>query len=140
MAIGVKQNPLVDGGVGVTGNPVYQACVEAFDYDTFDPKDTMVVSLGTGFFPATDDVPSGLLGWLNWTVGALLDAPEEQQTELVNRHWPGILQRFDWQLPAKIDMADTDSIDALVGVGNQAAADMDWHSILSSPAPSLVMA
>jgi patatin-like phospholipase/acyl hydrolase len=46
-----KPTVLVDGGVGVAGNPVYQACVEAFYFDDFTPADTRVVSLGTGFFP-----------------------------------------------------------------------------------------
>ena len=39
---------LVDGGTGVAGNPVYQACVEAFEYtNDYRPDDTIVVSLGT---------------------------------------------------------------------------------------------
>lgn len=43
---------LVDGGIGVTGNPVYQACVEAFHYTAeYDPATTLVVSLGTGQYP-----------------------------------------------------------------------------------------
>lgn len=121
---------LVDGGVGVAGNPVYQACVEAFYYDSFDPKDTLVISLGTGYFPSGNKVPVGLLSWVEWTIDTLLDAPEEQQTELVNRHWPGIMRRFDWQLPSKIDMADTASIPKLVEVGQLAAAKMDWKNIL----------
>jgi uncharacterized protein len=122
---------LVDGGVGVTGNPVYQACVEAFYYDDFTQNDTRVVSLGTGYFPTGNTVPKGLLGWLEWTVDALLDAPEEQQTQLVNRHFPGILQRFDWKLPQAIDMADTSSIPLLVQIGQQAAAGMNWQTILA---------
>jgi uncharacterized protein len=122
---------LVDGGVGVTGNPVYQACVEAFYYDDFTVADTRVVSLGTGFYPPGNDVPTGLLGWLNWTVNALLDAPEEQQTQLVNRHFPGILQRFNWKLPEAIDMADIGEISTLVNIGQQVAAGMDWKKILS---------
>jgi len=130
MAIQGKETVLVDGGVGVTGNPVYQACVEAFYYDDFTPQDTRVVSLGTGYFPSPGTVPKGLLGWLEWTVDALLDAPEEQQTELVNRHFPGILQRFDWKLPRSIDMADTSAIGLLVQIGQQAAAGMDWKTIL----------
>ena len=52
--IGDRAVVLVDGGVGVTGNPVYQACVEAFYYDDFTPDDTRVVSLGTGYFPSGD--------------------------------------------------------------------------------------
>jgi hypothetical protein len=122
---------LVDGGVGVTGNPVYQACVEALYYDSFTLQDTRVISLGTGFFPHTDKTPWGLLGWLNWTVDALIDAPEDQQTELVNRHFPGLMQRFDWKLPHAIDLADTGSIDELVRIGQQVAAGMDWNTILA---------
>jgi uncharacterized protein len=76
--------PLVDGGAGVTGNPVYQACVEASYYDAFDPRDTLVVPLGTGYNPHANTVPTGLVGWLQWTVDALIDAPEDQQTELVD--------------------------------------------------------
>jgi len=129
--IGGRKVVLVDGGVGVTGNPVYQACVEAFYYDDFTPADTRVVSLGTGTFAAGDRIPSGLLGWLQWTVDALLDAPEEQQTEIVNRHFPpGMLQRFDWELPHAIDLADTSAIPELVTIGKKAAAGMDWKTIL----------
>ncbi|HEY6332262.1 MAG TPA: patatin-like phospholipase family protein [Blastocatellia bacterium] len=127
---GVK-TVLVDGGVGVTGDPVYQACVEAFYFDEFDIADTRVISLGTGFFPAGNTVPHGLLGWLEWTIDALLDAPEEQQPELVKRHFPGIMKRFDWKLPSAIDLADTSSIPTLVTVGQQAASGMDWNSILN---------
>jgi len=123
---------MVDGGVGVTGNPVYQACVEAFYYDDFTPEETRVVSLGTGFFPTGNRVPSGLLGWLEWTVDALLDAPEDQQTEIVERHYPGILQRFDWKLPKAIGLADTGSVGELVQIGNDAAAGMDWRKVLAT--------
>jgi uncharacterized protein len=129
---------LVDGGVGVTGDPVYQACVEAFYYDDFTAGDTRVVSLGTGFFPQGNTVPKGLVGWVEWTVDALLDAPEEQQPELVNRHFPKIMQRFDWQLPNAIDMADTSSIPELVKIGQNAAAGMDWNKILNATSAATV--
>jgi patatin-like phospholipase/acyl hydrolase len=126
-----EDKALVDGGVGVTGNPVYQACVEAFFYDDFEPSDTRVISLGTGFFPPGNKVPTGLVGWLEWTVGTLVDAPQDQQPELVNRHFPGIMNRFEWQLPHAIDLADTSEISTLVDVGRQAAATMDWNAILN---------
>ncbi|HEX2998384.1 MAG TPA: patatin-like phospholipase family protein, partial [Anaerolineales bacterium] len=33
---------LVDGGVGVTGNPIYQACIEAFNYTPgYKPEETI---------------------------------------------------------------------------------------------------
>jgi hypothetical protein len=117
--------------VGVTGNPVYQACVEAFFYDDFEPSDTRVISLGTGFFPPGNKVPTGLVGWLEWTVGTLVDAPQDQQPELVNRHFPGIMNRFEWPLPHAIDLADTSQIQTLVDVGRQAAQNMDWNAILN---------
>jgi hypothetical protein len=122
---------LADGSVGVTGDPVYLACVEAFYYDDgFTPDNTRVFSLGTGICPTSNTVPEGLPGWLQWTVGALLDAPEKQQQELVKRHYPGILQRFDWPLPNAIDLADTSSVAALAAAGQQAAQGMDWKAIL----------
>lgn len=131
MTIGDQTKLMLDGGVGVTGNPVYQACVEAFFFDDFKQDETRVVSLGTGSVPHSSDAPSGLLGWLEWTVGALLDAPEDQQTELVNRHFPGIMQRFEWPLAHKIDMADTGSIPELAAIGKDVAAKMDWKTILA---------
>jgi hypothetical protein len=131
IAIDGTPTPMVDGSVGVTGDPVYQACVEAFYYDHgFTPANTRVFSLGTGYFPPGNNIPRLFPGWLNWTVNALLDASQEQQPELVRRHFPGILQRYDWQLPKAIDLADTSSIPALVAVGRQAALGMNWKSIL----------
>jgi patatin-like phospholipase/acyl hydrolase len=131
MTINGVATTLVDGGAGVTGNPVYQACVEAFYYDDFTPADTRVVSLGTGFFPTGAKTPQGLIGWLEWSVTALLDAPEDQQVELVNRHWPGLMKRFDWQMSEEINLADTSKIGDLVQFGQKVAAGMDWKSILS---------
>jgi uncharacterized protein len=121
---------LFDGGTGTTANPVYQACVEAFYYDTFVPEDTLVVSLGTGYFPGSSDPPIGLLATVTWTVDTLLDSSEGEQVQIVRRHIPCKLQRFDWLLPKDIDEADIGSIPVLVEVGQQAAAEMDWASIL----------
>jgi patatin-like phospholipase/acyl hydrolase len=125
--------PCFDGGVGVTGNPVYQACREAFEFDDFSPADTRVVSLGTGYFPASKDeaAPHGFLDTLTWTIDTLLASPQDQQTEFVNERWPGILRRSDWQLPRAIDLADTSAIPDLVAIGKQAAAAMNWCDVLS---------
>src|SRR5580658_8390363 len=46
-----------DGGAGGTANPVYQACVEAFEFDTFTPADARVIALGTGYFPGSNTPP-----------------------------------------------------------------------------------
>ena len=75
--------------------------------------------------------PRGLLSTLTWTIDALVGAPEDQQTEITQRQWPGIMQRFNWQLPFAIDMADVSAIPQLVETGRKAAGNMDWKTILS---------
>ena len=122
-----------DGGVGDLANPVYQACVEAFVYDDFkpDPAETQVISLGTGYYCLNEvNPPGGFIPTLSWTLDSLLSAAGEQQTEIVNRHYPGILQRFNWQLPKAIDEADVSAIPDLIQLGKQEAAKMDWKKIL----------
>jgi len=121
-----------DGGTGGTANPVYQACVEAFEYDTFEAADTRVVALGTGYFPASCDPPKGLLKTIGWTTSTLVDSSEDWAGEAVKRQWPGIMQAFNPLLPADIDEADLSAIPTLLGVGQKMAADMDWEKILAA--------
>ena len=121
-----------DGGTGGTANPVYQACVEAFEYDTFEAADTRVVALGTGYFPASCDPPKGLLKTIGWTTSTLVDSSEDWAGQAVNRQWPGIMQAFNPLLPADIDEADLSAIPTLLGVGQKMAADMDWEKILAA--------
>lgn len=120
-----------DGGCGGTANPVYQACVEAFEYDTFDPQNTRVISLGTGFYPGSDAVPKGLLAGIGWVTSTLIDSSEDWADEAVNRHWPGLLQTFNPELPSSIDEADTSAIPQLVKIGEKMADSMDWRKILA---------
>jgi len=125
---------LVDGGVGVTGNPVYQACVEAFYYhDGYVPAETTVVSLGTGRYISVEN-PAGLLGWLTWVLDTVLQAPEEQQTEIVARHFvpEGLkLYRHDFTMQEDIPMDDVGSIHKLRGYGEEFAKDVPWEEILA---------
>jgi predicted acylesterase/phospholipase RssA len=130
---------VVDGGVGVTGNPVYQACVEAFCYTgEYTPEETTVVSLGTGRFPIPDTPPRTLWGWLEWVLAELLRSPGEQQTELVQRQFPNVtlyrldadLKRLDASLAKPIDMDDIEAIPKLVSYGEKFAAEVDWPAIL----------
>ena len=123
---------LVDGGVGVAGNPVYQACVEAFYYsEGYAPGQTTVVSLGTGRFVAKRQ-PTWILPWLQWTLGELLDSPGEQQTGLVWRHFPETtLYRIDTKLERDIELDDTRNVDLLREYGERLAARIDWRAILA---------
>lgn len=124
---------LVDGGAGVAGNPVYQACVEAFQYtDAYRPADTVVVSLGTGRFPDRPR-PTWLWTWLEWVLGELLRSPGEQQTELVRRHYPdAAFYRIDVRLSRDYPLDSVgDDLDELVKIGERLASEVAWPAILA---------
>lgn len=69
-----------DGGAGGTANPSYEACVEAFEFDTFTPGGTRVVDLGTGYYPGGNTPPSGLIGVVEWSTSTLVDTSEDWRT------------------------------------------------------------
>ncbi|MGA2198032.1 MAG: hypothetical protein ABSH40_22395, partial [Bryobacteraceae bacterium] len=119
-----------DGGVGGTANPVYQACVEAFEFDTFTPAGTRAIALGTGYFPGSDTPPSGLLNVIGWTTSTLVDTSEDWADEAVNRQWPGVMTSFNPLLPSDIDEADLSAIPTLVTIGQQLAATLDWTQLI----------
>ena len=121
---------LVDGGVGVTGNPVYQACVEAFLYSHgYQPEETTVISFGAGRF-LKEANPQTIVGWLDWVSTSLLHSPGDQQTELVERHYSTArLYRLDPKLPADIGLDDVRRIAELEAAGNAFAQRADWQAI-----------
>lgn len=122
---------LIDGGIGVAGNPVYQACVEAFEYtDAYRPEDSLVVSLGTGKLLRRER-PTWLWPWLGWLLAELLRSPAEQQTELVFRHWPQVpFYRLDLELEREIGLDAVDRIAELRAYGDRLASAVDWPAIL----------
>ncbi len=120
-----------DGGVGGTANPVYEACVEAFEYDTFLPADTRVISLGTGYFPGPANPPSGLLKVIEWTASTLVDTSEDWADGAVKRQWPGVMTNLNPLLPSDIGEDDLSAIPDLVTVGQQFAATLDWAKLLA---------
>ena len=122
---------LIDGGIGVAGNPAYQACVEAFEYTTsYRPAETLVVSLGTGKLLRRER-PRWLWPWLGWLLAELLRSPAEQQTELVHRHYPEVpFYRLDLELAREIGLDAVDRIGELVAYGERLASGVDWPAIL----------
>jgi predicted acylesterase/phospholipase RssA len=122
---------LIDGGIGVAGNPVYQACVEAFHFtDAYSPADTLVVSLGTGKLLQRPR-PSWLWTWLGWLLSELLRSPAEQQTELVHRHWPeATFYRMDLELEREIGLDAVERVGELRAMGERLAAAVDWEAVL----------
>jgi predicted acylesterase/phospholipase RssA len=125
------EGPMVDGGTGVAGNPVYQACVEAFGYmDRYHPSETIVVSLGTGQFLARRP-PTWIYSWLGWLLSELLRSPGEQQTELVDRHFPeATFYRIDVRLDREFALDNAGEMAALRDVGERLAARIDWPAIV----------
>lgn len=126
---------LIDGGIGVTGNPVYQACVEAFHYtDAYEPSRTLVVSLGTGQHPRLGR-PRWIWPWLEWLLTELLRSPAEQQTQLVDRHWPeAVFYRIDLELERPVALDDARQLGELRRLGESFAAEVDWSAILDGTA------
>ena len=127
-----KVGTLVDGAVGVTGNPVYQACIEAFEYTPdFNPAETITVSLGTGKFKNRRE-PTWIGSWLEWILAELLESPGEQQTELTWRHYPQMtFYRIDTELNEDIGLDDSRQIGRLLEYGEKLAATIDWEAILA---------
>lgn len=123
---------LVDGAVGVTGNPVYQACIEAFEYTPdYTPEETITVSLGTGKFKSRKE-PRWVGGWLEWVLAELLESPGEQQTEFAWRHFPQMtFYRIDTELKENIGLDDAGDIERLLEYGEQLADMIDWEAILA---------
>lgn len=123
---------LVDGAVGVTGNPVYQACIEAFDYTpNYTPEETLTVSLGTGRFKKRKQ-PRWIGAWLEWVLAELLASPGEQQTEITRRHFPQMpFYRIDLELEENIGLDDSRKIDRVLEYGEKLAELINWEAILA---------
>lgn len=126
-----KKMYFYDGGAGGTADPLYQCCVEAFEYDDFTPAATRIVSLGTGYFPGGDAPPSGILGTVSWATGTLVDTSEDWVDKAVQRQWPDIVTTFNPLLPKAIDEADLGAIPALLDVGQKLADTIDWRQLLA---------
>src|SRR5882757_2078284 len=119
---------MVDGGVGVAGNPVYELAVEAFEYAGFKPESSAIVSIGTGKNPAKTDVHDhNLVAKLGWIIGMLLDAPEALAPELVRRHYSQAhFFEYDIQLKSQISMDQAANVPELEQYGERLADQIDW--------------
>lgn len=77
-------NRLVDGAVGVYGNPSFGAHVEAVEYIGWKEEEILHVSIGTGYLPDTreENVAANwwLKDWLEYVIIESLDDAALQQT------------------------------------------------------------
>jgi hypothetical protein len=89
----------VDGGVGVAGNPSYQAAVEAFHYSDggYLPGQTRMLSFGTGRVPRAIDAPKAtIIDWGFWVLEELLGDSADWQTYVTRREY-GLDGRLDFR-------------------------------------------
>lgn len=89
----------VDGGVGVAGNPCYQAAVEAFHYSGggYSPGETRMLSFGTGRSPHAIDAPRAhIVDWALWVLEELLGDSADWQTYVTRREY-GQSGRLDFR-------------------------------------------
>ncbi|MCK5634769.1 MAG: patatin-like phospholipase family protein [Anaerolineales bacterium] len=104
-----KEHTWVDGGVGVAGNPVYHAVVEAIHYSAglYPPGDTLVLSFGTGRRPHPIDARSAsILKWGIWVLAEIMEDAGEWQTYVTRREYEWTtridLRRYQLDLTSSI--------------------------------------
>jgi uncharacterized protein len=114
----------VDGGVGSYANPCYLAAYEAQFCLKWDPKETTLISLGTGRGPK--EVKPGQPGryqawdWLAPTLDAFLASADDQQVHLVDTFFHDLdFRRFQVDMSEAIPMDDPKQIPKLIEYGDQ---------------------
>ncbi len=104
----------VDGGVGVAGNPCYQAAVEALHYSdgAYRPGEVRMLSFGTGRSPhPIDPRRANALQWGRWVLAELLEDPAEWQAYVTRREY-GASGKIDFRR-YQLDLAP----DVIEGLG-----------------------
>jgi patatin-like phospholipase/acyl hydrolase len=112
----------VDGGVGAYANPCYLAAYEAVNVLNWDPRETTLISLGTGRDPYHWN--AGNAGnlqaweWLSPVLGAFLQSAEDQQVNLVETFFKTLdFRRFQVDLDEPVGMDDATKIPRLAQYG-----------------------
>jgi hypothetical protein len=145
-----KQFSWVDGGVGVAGNPCYQAVVEALHYSDgkYHPAETRLLSFGTGRSPHPIDAQQAhVLDWASWVLRELLDDTSEWQSFVVRKEYeqqgkvdfrryqldltPDVMDFLGVELPegrevSKISLDSVWAVDLLDRIGRAFAAQIDF--------------
>jgi predicted acylesterase/phospholipase RssA len=120
----VVDNRYVDGGVGSYSNPCYLAAYEAQFCLKWDPKETTLISLGTGRDPQglRPGQPGRFMAWdwLNPTLDAFLTSAADQQVHLVKTFFQDLdFRRFQVDLSQAISMDDPTQVSNLTAYGEQ---------------------
>jgi patatin-like phospholipase/acyl hydrolase len=145
-----KPHTWVDGGVGVAGNPCYQAAVEALHFSDgkYQSGDTRMLSFGTGRSPHPIDAHgANLIDWGLWVLDELLEDTGEWQASITQREYDET-NRIDFrryqldlaedvmgiigvEIPKEVDVSDIDldavwAIELLSEIGKAFADQIDF--------------
>jgi predicted acylesterase/phospholipase RssA len=121
------ENRYVDGGVGSYHNPCYIAAYEAQFVLRWDPKETTLISLGTGREPhsLTPEQIKRFWAW-HWispVLGAFQQSADDQQVHLVQTFFKDLdFRRFQVNLDGLYPMDEPEKIPELTEYGNQLGA------------------
>jgi predicted acylesterase/phospholipase RssA len=114
----------VDGGVGSYANPCYLAAYEARFCLNWDPKETTLISLGTGRDPQPiqPGQPARFMAW-DWlvpTLDAFLTSAGDQQVHLVDTFFQDLdFRRFQVDLTEAIPLDDPRKVPKLTKYGEE---------------------
>jgi len=140
----------IDGGVGVAGNPCYQATVEAIHYSEgqYTPGELQVLSFGTGRSPhKINAFKANFLQWATWVIAEVLEDTSEWQTYITQREYdlsgqvdlrryqidlaPDVMLHLGVEVPkgvdvTKIGMDAVWAVDLLLAIGRAFAEQIDF--------------
>jgi predicted acylesterase/phospholipase RssA len=118
------ENRYVDGGVGSYHNPCYLAAYEAQFVLGWDPRETTLISLGTGRAPHSlepDQIKRfWAWHWISPVLGAFQQSADDQQVHLVMNFFKDLdFRRFQVNLDGPYPMDAPEKIPELTEYGNQ---------------------
>jgi hypothetical protein len=116
----------VDGGVGSYTNPCYIAAYEAAYLRGWDPKETTLISIGTGRepggLPPYEADHYNAIEWVFPLVNTFLADANDQQVRVVRQFFPDLdFRRFQIELDPVIAIDDPAGIPALTKLGEKLA-------------------
>lgn len=120
----VVEGKYVDGGVGAYANPCYLAAYEAAYCLNWDPRETTLLSFGTGREPyhwSSRQAPRmWAWQWLGPVLGAFLQSADEQQVNLVKTFFKDLdFRRYQVDLRQPIEMDDASKMSELSAYGEE---------------------
>jgi len=145
-----QEHTWVDGGVGVAGNPCYQAAVEALYYTDgeYRPGEVRMLSFGTGRTAhVIDPQRANAATWVSWVLSELLEDSADWQTYVTRREYgmtgrvdfrryqldltPDVMSNLGVKVPPGTDLAGIGldavwAMDLLESIGRAFAARIDF--------------